>query len=391
MSNSNGIISKPVSIDDVRTVLGESSTVLNTLCRSDRINKWSKHKPVEYNSPVGITDDAIKSKNFGLKPGVKSGNIINSLTKFDDVKEADWFYEKPHTFLRLGDFREYYHHAEPFIKTRLANNIEINQFNGQTYTFAPDVILQDIDNRTISLSDLRTMLNGYYYAVAIKGTGTNNAWREYKGGNILARPDGGVSIDVSGLTKGTYQVALYLSSSNAVGSGDMMPLPKDGNNNTWLTADITFKASFEIELSYVSKSLNGTYSYIDGLTEYYPMPASGTLYFKGVVRCITTASRSIADTVLNGQSDMFNGGTNTKSLHNCIYDESKNIINSIDLFGMTAGQEKVIYVKWDGYTDESEPEESAVIEASLNILYNYGSTSQTIAYIGGSPGFEAII
>lgn len=45
--NSNtGIISAPVSIDDVKQALGESSNDLATLCKSENINIWSRYKPI---------------------------------------------------------------------------------------------------------------------------------------------------------------------------------------------------------------------------------------------------------------------------------------------------------------------------------------------------------
>ena len=45
--NSNsGIISAPVSIDDVKQALGESSNDLATLCKSENINIWSKYKTI---------------------------------------------------------------------------------------------------------------------------------------------------------------------------------------------------------------------------------------------------------------------------------------------------------------------------------------------------------
>ncbi len=44
MSIVNGIIQAPVSIADVKTVLGETSNDLATLCRSDKINMWAKFK-----------------------------------------------------------------------------------------------------------------------------------------------------------------------------------------------------------------------------------------------------------------------------------------------------------------------------------------------------------
>lgn len=45
-NSENGIISAPVSIDDVKQALGESSNDLATLCKSKNINIWSKYKPI---------------------------------------------------------------------------------------------------------------------------------------------------------------------------------------------------------------------------------------------------------------------------------------------------------------------------------------------------------
>lgn len=51
--NSNtGIISAPVSIDDVKQALGESSNDLATLCKSENINIWSKYKPISCKGDV---------------------------------------------------------------------------------------------------------------------------------------------------------------------------------------------------------------------------------------------------------------------------------------------------------------------------------------------------
>lgn len=45
-NSENGIISAPVSVDDVKQALGESSNDLATLCKSENINIWSKYKPI---------------------------------------------------------------------------------------------------------------------------------------------------------------------------------------------------------------------------------------------------------------------------------------------------------------------------------------------------------
>ena len=45
-NSDSGIISAPVSIDDVKRALGESSNDPATLCKSENINIWSKYKPI---------------------------------------------------------------------------------------------------------------------------------------------------------------------------------------------------------------------------------------------------------------------------------------------------------------------------------------------------------
>lgn len=45
-NSDSGIISAPVSIDDVKQALGKSSNDLATLCKSENINIWSKYKPI---------------------------------------------------------------------------------------------------------------------------------------------------------------------------------------------------------------------------------------------------------------------------------------------------------------------------------------------------------
>ena len=46
MSIVNGIITAPVSIEDVKKILNESSNDIATLCKNHNINMWSKYKPV---------------------------------------------------------------------------------------------------------------------------------------------------------------------------------------------------------------------------------------------------------------------------------------------------------------------------------------------------------
>lgn len=68
-NSDSGIISAPVSIDDVKQALGESSNDLATLCKSKNINIWSKYKPIsckgefkEY--PIREDSDEIVTSSY---------------------------------------------------------------------------------------------------------------------------------------------------------------------------------------------------------------------------------------------------------------------------------------------------------------------------------------
>lgn len=68
-NSETGIISAPVSIDDVKRALGESSNDLATLCKSKNINIWSKYKPInckgefkEY--PIREDSDEIVTSSY---------------------------------------------------------------------------------------------------------------------------------------------------------------------------------------------------------------------------------------------------------------------------------------------------------------------------------------
>ncbi len=84
MSVSNGIITAPVSIEDVKKVLGKSTNDLASLCTADNINKWSRMKPCRFNSVVkmvpytetGVADNEDPNKE----------NIVLSSQTYTEIK-----------------------------------------------------------------------------------------------------------------------------------------------------------------------------------------------------------------------------------------------------------------------------------------------------------------
>lgn len=128
MSVSNGKIVAPVSIDDVKLVLGENSNDLATLCKSDNINKWARYKPIKYNCLFKPTEEQRKEVNYGISNipyyrllGVMAQDVINSsmqnATNIStlDTRIEPWHYQKPiggyASPYRLGDFDGYFANA----------------------------------------------------------------------------------------------------------------------------------------------------------------------------------------------------------------------------------------------------------------------------------------
>lgn len=121
MANSGGKITAPVSIDDVRTVLGQSSYDLGTLCKASTINIFSRVKPVRYNSMAPITDANRRSAGHGVDtPDIVTGTTVTAAL-IQDAAGNWWEYNAPRggTYnepFRLTDFIGYYHYAVPPIQ-----------------------------------------------------------------------------------------------------------------------------------------------------------------------------------------------------------------------------------------------------------------------------------
>ena len=204
MSVNNGKITPPISIDDVKSVLGESSNDLATLCKSTKINMWSKVKPMSYSGAMfDMTDEQRKSVNYGI------GNIpeyVQVLTMASDVfndkmdkannvsslntRVDAWQYYSPTggsiSPYRMGDFKGYWAHAiSPFgkvtsstIEGTLSGNVSIT-FGGNT-TDGDSVRLTDMyaNGKNVSSMYMGICLydgSKYFFLTQTKGydDGTN--------------------------------------------------------------------------------------------------------------------------------------------------------------------------------------------------------------------------
>ena len=183
MANSNGMITAPVSIQDVRQVLGNSSTDLGTLCKASQINMWAKYKPI-YHSEVGLLKNSQRQNSghsvsgYAISWGVMKPAVSSWLDYIDTsngvVKSGMWGYDRPQggaaSPYRLADFVEisdsgvitgngYSHSAKCPIQITLSQ---------ESYLYVPYYPSTGDGTTLMFLFTFQTGVNGWYETHSLK-------------------------------------------------------------------------------------------------------------------------------------------------------------------------------------------------------------------------------
>lgn len=126
MANENGHIYAPVSVDEVRVVLGESSTDVGTLCMSKKINPYSLIRPMPVGAPwIGVKE--MKVQHLGDLPS-SVGNeqweykqwgyqvpYVRGTVYLDEILEMAW--RRPDAdeshYKNIDHFDGYLHNIQP--------------------------------------------------------------------------------------------------------------------------------------------------------------------------------------------------------------------------------------------------------------------------------------
>lgn len=162
MSNINGKILSPVSIRDVKEVLGLQSNDLCALWLSGRVNPWSKYKPVNntelFYTPQwneGGAQDPVNDKwkqdanwwkgvgdNMGLNWQLAESNSLANIASYYNGGENRWMINvrrvsaKCHA--RLSDFAGYNHYApQPASSYTYTEELYIPSIGNWSVTCAP--------------------------------------------------------------------------------------------------------------------------------------------------------------------------------------------------------------------------------------------------------------
>lgn len=207
MSLSNGKITAPVSIDDVKNCFGLSSNDLGTLIKNANINVWAKYKPTVYPSP--FPDDWYRGRdgNYGLNITVdnKVSTVANLVAQYSKTNNGyGTLYKRPtggsSAPYRLGDFRGYNHNANPELRDYLSVT-QLTRESAHELTVAYNAITTDGDQ--ISYTQV-SAYNGFRFGFIIMN-GSNlatilTASTTINNGNYK------VTLPANRLQLGTYQV-----------------------------------------------------------------------------------------------------------------------------------------------------------------------------------------
>lgn len=178
MALANGKITAPVSIDDLKNLFGEGSGDLATLCTSPKINVWAKYKPTVYPSP--FPDDWYKAKdgNYGINITVENGknNWKDLVAEYSKANNGyGTLYDKPtggaSSPFRLGDFRGYFHNANPEVRDYLGKNVFIRESDNNQILTEYNAISADGDQ--VSYFDFAAFKDKYFgYIITDKSKST---------------------------------------------------------------------------------------------------------------------------------------------------------------------------------------------------------------------------
>lgn len=219
-NSENGIISAPVSIDDVKSVLGYSSNDLASLCTCEGINMWAKYKPVD-------SDNAFLDINTGWK-GKRNDCNINypKATSIYDIKDyysqADngFTYRTASAPYRLGDFRGYNHNA----RSEYLGISTTSPSAEDDVSISAAYNLQSVDSDWISMKDL---LNDgsitYHFGVLLYNNRNKLQYMRTSDTNV---------VKFTKVNAGTYTVYPFMSSVDYASSdfpqlqaGSYIPIP----------------------------------------------------------------------------------------------------------------------------------------------------------------------
>lgn len=410
MSVSGGKITAPIGVADVAKALGTNSSDVGTLCTSEKINKWSKHKPLQYSKVTELEESDYHGSDYhwGLVPP-EITLADDAKTLVEAYKATNWEYLKPDLskghVARLTDFDKYYHNSEPVIRTGVKKTdapILVNQYDkGNTITIE---LKTPTSEDGLCLADFEkdlanTLVGARIFTVDSDKEDDLTAWNLHsdlsnKSLNDTLAANGGASITVE-LPTPQSNDEQYISNQDNIGLVKVIPYLQHKTNKTTYAFPfsdsnyfiVTIKKCFYKKITAYAQiiSLDGENWYAPTIRVPQPENWDGTIYMQLIAKSNSKDSTIIlsADSTALNQIRAETDSGNTESASN-IYkaveyytiDSSSNLesVNSIEVVDQTRFVIKVPALLKPTGSVQAENGASVVLYVSHNVTSAGGGT-----------------
>jgi hypothetical protein len=174
MSHSNGVISAPVTISDAMYTLGSTASNLSALCKSDKVNMWSRIKPIEYPSVAPDRSSRLwwqgASGHCGLNYDAAVSTSVRTVNQlFTDDKLNGWAREDvPSSYYRLLDFNGYSADALPPLRDFAVTTL-VSKTGNLSVQCVENVKFDTTDATSpgsVSFDDINVFVDGTLYSLS---------------------------------------------------------------------------------------------------------------------------------------------------------------------------------------------------------------------------------
>ena len=212
----------------VKNAIGASTNDVGGLCVHPSVNKWSKRKPINHSSVVGLTEAQFSALKYGINIMELFGTVGSA------YNSANWAYNKPSSLnpKRIGDFRSYEHTAPvPLLQNHGTTEIVFAKFVNVNTNIQFDILRfpAGLEDYCLNISNIATeggdvVMGNYYLAAdiyprgATSGSPIETLYSLQKIGYSTGTYDEdarSIRLSEPSIPSGNYTYHLYLSTHNA--------------------------------------------------------------------------------------------------------------------------------------------------------------------------------
>jgi hypothetical protein len=387
----------------IANTIGVGSNDVGTLCASNKVNKWSKYKPIRLNKLSGVTLDDQINNNFSFD----LDNEVSTSPETASLK--NWAYLKPTggatSQYRMGDFRGYYHQALPLMNL-IDNFSSINIYGYNTFK----IRVSDADNTIsgqINMSDFTKLsfnISSWIPCILVKYNSTIYTYK-YTGETSVTGAKY-ITLDFTtapfnGITDNSDMTFMYLLASDPdkiSGTCYYLPMPFAETEPCNKTVTIYNHQSITATFLQVSSVYNTGYediTFYSGPTQedslYFLVPRNiGSVYYKIKLHNSSTSTETIDLSYLTLEyTNLFTSYQNLKLRPSC-YDASFNSVDIINshIITIPANTDAYFYIGIPSallMTSQTEVGPAVVtgikISSSITLYFTNNTNEITLAHV----------